>query len=57
MTLENLIAQFILTKSQVPKHANVLLDFLKTEYILGKMPIEQYRRLLGELDKRGAEKP
>ncbi|HAQ07108.1 MAG TPA: hypothetical protein DCR24_06150 [Bacillus bacterium] len=57
MTIENLIAAFINSKLQVPKHSNVLLDFIRKEYVLGHMTIQQYYRLLKELNKRGAFHP
>lgn len=57
MTIENLITEFIINKSQVPKHANALLDFVRKEYIQGHMTITQYVRLLEELTKRGAIHP
>lgn len=57
MTIENLITEFIINKSQVPKHANALLDFVRKEYVQGHMNITQYVRLLEELTKRGAIHP
>jgi hypothetical protein len=57
MTLENLILRYITCRQAVPSHVNALLDYLKKEYITGNLNIIQYRRLLNELDKRGATHP
>ncbi|MED1203247.1 YppF family protein [Heyndrickxia acidicola] len=57
MTLENLIFRYITCRQAVPSHVNALLDYTKKEYIAGNLSIIQYRRLLNELDKRGATPP
>lgn len=57
MTIETLIAAFIMNKSQVPKHANALLDYIRKEYVQGHMTLKQYYGLLQELTKRGAIHP
>ncbi|PLT35225.1 YppF family protein [Bacillus sp. V5-8f] len=57
MKIERLITNFIISKSHLPTHANVLLDHARKEYILGKISIKDYRELLQELSKRGATLP
>lgn len=57
LSLEVLIHDFILTKKQLPKHANELLDYLQIEYLLGNLSINHYKPLLQELYLRGATKP
>jgi len=54
LTLEVLIQQYIAEKEQKPASANDLLDFLKRGYIQGKLSFVEYRKLIQELDQRGA---
>lgn len=54
MTLEVLIQKFMEEKEHKPTSANDLLDFLKRGYIQGKLSFVEYRKLIQELDQRGA---
>ncbi len=41
-------------KKHKPSSANDLLDFLKRGYIQGKLSFVDYRKLIQELEQRGA---
>lgn len=57
MVMKELIYQFILLKKRQPAHANELLDFIQTNYLIGDLTIKEYKRLFYELDQRQAQKP
>ncbi|WP_155889916.1 YppF family protein [Peribacillus kribbensis] len=57
MKIQELIVQFMINKSQPPKHANFLLDYARNEYVSGKICLQDYRQLLLELSRRGATHP
>ncbi|WP_102346463.1 YppF family protein [Bacillus sp. Marseille-P3661] len=54
MTLETLIKQYVEVKKDHPTNVNDLLDFLKRGYIQGTLSFAEYRRLMHELEQRGA---
>jgi hypothetical protein len=54
LTIEALIQKFVEEKEHKPTSANDLLDFLKRGYIQGKLSFVEYRKLIQELDRRGA---
>lgn len=56
MTLESLIHQYVLEKKEKPSNANDLLVFLKRGYIQGDLSFLDYRKLIQELEQRGAKK-
>ncbi|PAK38666.1 YppF family protein [Peribacillus simplex] len=55
MNIEVLILHYIQEKRQKPNHANDLLDYIRNEYVNGKLSILQYRSLCQDLYLRGAK--